>query len=91
MGTFSFFWLPKVFYFGKKGKYGRFFRFVNTWWGNFQNKKAPEYSLFLESRAGIFPIYNQKIGSIVAPIMVPNYGQLWKIRRKADETGGFGK
>ncbi len=64
MGTFSFFWLPKVFYLGKKGKYGRFFRFVNTWWGNFQNKKAPEYSLFLESRAGIFPIYNQKVGKI---------------------------
>jgi len=81
MGTFSFFWLPKVFYFGKKGKYGRFFRFVNTWWGNFQNKKAPEYSLFLESRAGIFPIYNQKIGKYVLWPQLwcgPNYGpQLW--------------
>ena len=65
MGTFSFFWLPKEFYLGKKGKYGRFFRFVNTWWGNFQNKKVPEYSLFLESRVGIFSIYNQKIGKYV--------------------------
>lgn len=59
MGTFSFFFLPKASYLGRRGKYWRFFRFVTTCWGKFQSKKAPKYSLFLDRRAVIFPIFNQ--------------------------------
>jgi hypothetical protein len=62
METFSFFLLPKIFCLVKKRKYCRFFRFVNTWWGKFQNKKVPGYFLILGRRAMIFPIFNQKIG-----------------------------